>query len=93
MGTGLLGAPPGHSLLGTPPPLPPGPGGSTQGGIMHPNAGPSAQPPHKHLSSGSSYVVDLADLSGAYSMEELTERIRSLGFPQSCDFVLQLLDR
>ena len=92
--TGLLGAHPTHSLLGPPPPIPPGggPGSPAQGGMMH-STSSSSQSTHKHSSSGSSHVVDLADLSGSISLEELTERIRSLGFPQSCDFVLQLLDR
>ena len=96
-GTGLLGVAPGHVGLLGPPPIPPG--GSvvppSQGGMMHPNA-PSAQPPHMMQapqSHGSSYVVELTDLSGSLSLEEMTERIRSRGFPQSCDFVLQLLDR
>lgn len=99
MGTGLLGAPPGHaSLLGPPPPITPGGSvPSPQGGGLH--SAPSVHPPHmlqapqSHSSSGSSYIVELSDLSGALSLEEMTERIRSCGFPQSCDFVLQLLDR
>ena len=99
-GTGLLGVAPGHVGLLGPPPIPPGGpvGPPSQGGMMHPNA-PSAQPPPPpHMmqgpqSHGSSYVVELTDLSGSLSLEEMTERIRSRGFPQSCDFVLQLLDR
>lgn len=98
-GTGLLGVAPGHVGLLGPPPIPPG--GPvvppSQGGMMHPSA-PSAQPPPPHMmqapqSHGSSYIVELTDLSGSLSLEEMTERIRSRGFPQSCDFVLQLLDR
>ena len=96
-GTGLLGVAPGHVGLLGPPPIPPG--GSvvppSQGGMMHSSV-PSAQPPHMMQapqSHGSSYVVELTDLSGSLSLEEMTARIRSRGFPQSCDFVLQLLDR
>ena len=98
-GTGLLEVAPGHVGLLGPPPIPPG--GPvvppSQGGMMHPSA-PSAQPPPPHMmqapqSHGSSYIVELTDLSGSLSLEEMTERIRSRGFPQSCDFVLQLLDR
>lgn len=96
-GTGLLGAAPGHVGLLGPPPIPPGSSvvPPPQGGMMHPSV-PSSQPPHlmqAPQSHGSSYVVELTDLSGSLSLEEMTERIRSRGFPQSCDFVLQLLDR
>lgn len=92
--SGLLGAAPGHVGLLGPPPVPPS-ALPSQGGMMHPG-GPSTQPTHLVQGSqahASPYVVELTDLCGTLSLEEMTERIRSRGFPKSCDFVLQLLDR
>lgn len=86
----------GHSvpLLPTPQGYPPPPG--VQGPSVHHGGGQGVQSGGQKFVSAhqSQQQVNLGDLSaGMMSLVDLAPRVRALGFPASCSFVLGLLER